>query len=92
MKIIGDTQIIRTGEDERMPNGEPNLVEWEIPVAFNIEELYKGTEEPDDPSTCTINERVKVLEDTGPFRVGDMLVLTADEQREIEEDELQNQL
>ncbi len=86
MKIIGDTQILRVygfGNEYR---------EWEIPVNFKVEELYKGTEEPDDPSTCTINERVKVLEDVGPFRVGDLLVLTADEQREIEEDELQNQL
>jgi hypothetical protein len=89
MKIIGDTQIVRT-----VPLSEDmgGIAEWEIPVAFNVEELYKGSEEPDDPSTCTINERVKVLEDTGPFKVGDMLVLTGEEQREIEQEELQNQL
>lgn len=86
MKIIGDTLIIRSVHEEGF------LQEWEIPVAFKVEELYKGTEEPDDPSTCTINERVKVLEDCGPFRVGDLLVLTPDEQRDIEEDELNNQL
>ncbi len=89
MKITGDTQIVRT-----VPKTDFGIddLEWEIPVAFKVEELYQGSEEPDDPSTCTINERVKVLEDVGPFRVGDMLVLTADEQRDIEEDELQNQL
>ncbi len=86
MKIIGDTQIVRVegfGNEYR---------EWEIPVAFNVEELYHGTNDTDDPSACYINERVKVLEDVGPFRIGDLLVLTAQEQRDIEEDELNNQL
>ncbi len=86
MRIVNDTQIVRVegfGNEYR---------EWEIPVASNVEELYKGSEEPDDPSECTINERVKVLEDVGPFRVGDLLVLTADEQTDIQEDELNNQL
>jgi hypothetical protein len=98
MRIVNDTQIVRSAQvgetQEWCRHGKmaPVTMEWEIPVAYNVEELYKGTEEPDDPSECTINERVKVLEDAGPFRVGDMLVLTADEQREIEEDELNNQL
>ena len=88
MKIIGDTQIVRT----YFGIGQTEQDEFEIPVAYNVEEIYKGTEEPDDPSECTINERVKVLEDIGPFRMGDLLVLTADEQEELQQEVLQEQL
>lgn len=75
-----ETQIVRFGSSP--------TEEWEIPVAYRVEEIYKGTEEPDDPSECTISEHVKVLEDTDPFRKGDLLVLTEDERRGIEENEL----
>jgi len=92
MKIIGDTQIVRTAQMVDDVKDVPPMFEWEIPVAYNVEEIYKGTEEPDDPSECTINERVKVLEDIGPFRMGDLLVLTADEQEELQQEVLQEQL
>lgn len=58
--------------------------EWEIPVAYKVEEVYRGTNDYDDPDHCVINERVEVLKDTGPFRVGDLLVLTEEEKQEIE--------
>ena len=81
--MIGDTLIVREIKDIGV-----NPEEWEIPVAYKVEEIYRGSEEPDDPSYCAINERVKVLEDIGPFRYGDLLVLTADEQESIQEEAL----
>ena len=89
MKIIGDTQIVRSVGSQFVVK---EYIEWEIPVAYKVEELYKGNEEPDDPSECAINERVKVLEDTGPFRVGDMLVLTDDEREDLQVEVLNEQL
>jgi hypothetical protein len=92
MKIIGDTQIVRTWKNVTWDgDGRRNEFEdeFEIPVAYNVEELYKGTNDTDDPSECKINERVKVLEDIGPFRIGDMLVLTDDERDDIEQEEIQ---
>jgi hypothetical protein len=82
--MIRDTLIVRTYEGL----GSPGIQEFELPVAYKVEEVYRGSEEPDDPSHCAINERVKVLEDIGPFRYGDLLVLTADEQESIQEEAL----
>ncbi len=81
MKILGDTQIVRYGSSP--------TEEWELPVAYRVEELYRGTDDPDDPSSCVISEHVRVLEAVGPFRVGDLLVLTDDEKEELEQEELQ---
>jgi hypothetical protein len=62
-------------------------MEWEIPISFKVEEIYHGTNNTDDPSHCAIGEIVEVVENVGPFRKGDRLLLTEDERRGFEEDE-----
>lgn len=88
MKIVNDTQIVRTYWE----SGLVGRQEFEISVAYNVEELHQGTNDTDDPSECVINERVKVLEDVGPFKIGDMLLLSDEERENIEQEELQNQI
>lgn len=85
--MTGETQIVRHCFAEQ----DCIKLEYEIPVAYKIEDIYWGSEEQDDPSQCAINERIKVMEDTGPFRKGDLLVLTEDERKEIEEDILNDE-
>lgn len=81
-------EVIITRLCSEFQDFEGHDYEYEIPVAYKVEEIYEGSEEPDDPSECHINEMVKVLEDVGPFRKGDMLVLMEDERHELEENEL----